>query len=337
MGRKAEIWLEYMNYIENPPVPTDQMYGQACSNDKITINSWRDTWISNAKATKKRFGSFKDNGVGKLFGQYAKQPVIIAGSGPSLKYNGSFLKDRAGIPLVSCLHNFHFFEDNDVAPEYYVTLDAGPITVSEVWEGGQHDEDWYWERTKDRTLIAYIGTCPELFEKWRGKVYLYNATLPDDVYTKAIEEIEPFHTYISNGGNVLGACLYAAKGIFGGNPIAFVGADFCFSYERKFHGWDSKYDANIGQCVRAVDVYGNSVLSWSSYMNFKSWFDYIAMRVPGIYVNCSEGGTFGAYPDGNLMAVKQQALKEFIGSYQLHENIKEQCINPSVLQNAILF
>jgi hypothetical protein len=328
MSRKAEITLEFQNYIEAPPVSTDRLYGTAARNDDITVKSWRGTWLAQIKANKKRFGSFKDYGVGKLFDKYAKRPAIIAGAGPSLKHNGHLLKDRGDIALFSCLHNFHFFEDQEIYPDYYVTLDAGDITVGEVSEGGKYDPEYYWNKTKDKKLIAYIGTSPLLLEKWQGEIYFFNAPMPDESLKKEINEIEEFHTYISNGGNVLGACLYAAKGICGANPIAFVGADFCFSYDKKFHAWDSKYDANLGHVMRTNDVYGNKVLTWASYMGFKSWFDFVAIKVPGIWINCTEGGTFGAYPDGNIMAVKQMELQEFLDMYSLNRHIKDQCLDP---------
>lgn len=337
MARKAEILLELQNYIEHPPVPAEQLYGTACSSDKITIDAWREIWIKNIRANKAKFGSFAEHGIGKLFGQYKHRPVIVAGSGPSLKHNGASLKDRGGIPLISCLHNFHFFEDAGVDVDFYVTLDAGEIVVDEVSEGGKLTPDEYWERTKGKKLLAFIGTSPRLFEKWQGEVYLFNAPVPDDKFRADLDSIEKFYTYISNGGNVLGACVYAAKGIFGGNPIAFVGADFCFSYDKKFHGWESKYDKNLGHVIRTIDIYGNKVFSWQSYTNFKCWFDFIAMRVPGIWINCTEGGTFGAYADGNIMAVKQMELAQFFEMYQMSEQLRAQCETPGVFDNKILF
>lgn len=314
------------------------MYSTACQADDITVKSWRDTWISNVKKNHALLGSFKEHSVGKLWGLCRdKGPAIIAGSGPSLKHNGAMLKDRGDIPLISCLHNFHFFEDNGVEVDYYVSLDAGPVVLEEISEGGQHDEAYYWEKTKDRTLVAFIGSDPRLLEKWQGKIFVYNAPVPDNAYKEEIDKVELFHTYISNGGNVLGACLYLAKGIMGANPIAFVGADFSFSYDKKFHGWDSKYDKDIGHVLRTNDIYGNKVFTWQSYYAFKNWFDFIALKVPGIYINCTEGGTFGAYPDGNIMAVKQMDLQDFIDMQHMCDKIKEQCLEPEKLQNLVLF
>ena len=337
MARIAEIQLEYQNYIEHPPVPASHLYSQACQNDGVTIDSWRPIWIANIRANHERFGPFKDRSVGKFWGQLKQKPVIIAGSGPSLKYNGHELANRDGIPLVSCLHNFHFFEDLGAAPEFYVTLDAGEVTVEEVSEGGSKSPEEYWAMTKHRKLLAFIGTHPKLLEKWQGEIYFFNAPVPDLAYMEEIEKIEPFHCYVGNGGNVLGACLYLAKGFFGGNPICFVGADFSFSYDKKFHGWKSKYDQSLGYTVRAVDVFGNRVHTWQSYANFKAWFDCIALKVPGIWINATEGGCFGAYPEGNLMAVKQMELNQFLGMYRMHEELRDQAEAPAAASRKLLF
>ena len=337
MARKREVTLSYQNYIEKPPAPPESLYKQASSGDEVTINAWLDIWLKNIEANKSKLGSFNDHSLKDLFGQYELRPAIIAGSGPSLKYNGAQLKNRKGIPLISCLHNFHFMEDNELEPDYYVSLDAGEVVIEEVIEGGTRSEEEYWSLTRDRKLVCYIGSHPRLLDKWKGEIRVFNAPVPDDRYKQDVEEIETYHTYISNGGNVLGACLYLAKGIFGANPIAFVGADFSFSYDKTFHPWSSKYDKKLGHCLRTFDVFGNKVLTWASYHNFKSWFEYVACQVPGIYINCSEGGTFGSYADGNIMDVKQMDLEEFFKMYQMHYLIEGQVTNPLVNENKILF
>jgi hypothetical protein len=337
VSRKAEIILEYQNYIETPPASPAQMYSQACSSDGVTIDAWRPTWIDQVKANHKTHGPFKDRGLGKLHGILKHKPAIIAGAGPSLKVNAEQLKNRDGIALISCLHNFHYFEDQGIEVDYYVTLDAGPVTIEEVHEGGSAGIEDYWAKTKGKKLIAFIGSHPDLLKKWQGEIFFFNAPVPDEQYQATVKELGDFNTYVSNGGNVLGACLYIAKGIMGANPIAFIGADFSFSYEKKFHAWDSKYDKALGYVLKAVDVYGNKVLTWQSYFNFKSWFDYVSVKVPGIYINCSEGGCFGAYPEGNIMAVKQMPLADFLGMYRLHEELRDQCEHPETPARKVLF
>ena len=291
--RKVEMDFQYMSPIFSPPVKKDQLRGNAVSNDGVTVNHWRDRWIDQAKENHKNHGPFKDSAIDKLFNLHQYKPCIIAGSGPSLKRSVEGLKKRGGIPLVSCLHNFHLFEENGVDVDFYVSLDAGDIVIKEVSEGGRHDEGWYWENTENKTLLAYIASPPELIDKWRGDIMWFNCPVPDDKVQEAHGELEPFSAYVSTGGNVLGACMYIAK-IMGCNPVTFVGADFSFSYTNKFHSWDSSYDKDLGNYMRAIDVYGNSVKTWQSYYNFKCFFDWLSMTVPGIYINCTEGGTLGS-------------------------------------------
>lgn len=345
-----EMKLEYQNYIPAPPVNPKQLYGQACSSDQITMDTWGETWINQIKTNKEHFGSFQERSVGSLYNKLKMKPCIIIGSGPSLKKNYHNLKQiefnsqisgvktlKNEIPMISCLHNYHFLEDNGITPDYYVSLDAGKVTLEEVSEGGKHDPEYYWETTKDKTLIAYAGSYPELFKKWKGEVYLFYSPMPDANLINQIEAIESLSPWISTGGNVLGASLYISKAIMGANPICFVGADFSFSYTNKFHGWNSKYDKNLGRILKAVDVFGNRVNTWQSYFNFKNFFDYITLTKPGIYVNATEGGIFGAYPEGNIQSIIQMSLRKFILQYVWNKEIEETCINPQCKKRVLLF
>lgn len=329
--KTANIILEYQPYIAQAPISPDKAHQQACSNDAVTIDKWSDIWVSQIKSNHERFISFADNSIGKLFGKWNCRPMIIAGSGPSLRKNVSKLKDRPeGMGLVSCLHNFHYMEDHDAGVDLYVTLDAGEITVDEVSEGGTRSAEEYWALTKDRKLACYVGSSPKLLEKWRGEIYFFNAPVPDDRLRNRIEEIEPFHLYVESGGNVLGASTFIAKGFLGSQISIFVGADFSFSNETKrtFHAWDSKYDSQMGQTIRAVDIFGNSVFTWQSYFNFKLWFDIVAQRVPGIYINATEGGCLGSYREGNIMQIKQMDLSEVYELFTVHHAKRNQALNP---------
>jgi hypothetical protein len=335
--KTREIRLEYQPYFDFPVEVRRGLHQQACSNDTTTISAWRPTWLKNAKANRERFGDFKERGAGKLFGRHRYMPIICVGSGPSLKFNAEGLKARNGIPMVSCLHNFHFLEDLGAPADYYVSLDAGPITVEEVSEGGKRSADEYWALTKDRTLVCYIGTDPELLAKWQGQVYFFNCPLPDEGLMTELEADGRFRTFFSTGGNVLGASTYLAKAVLGASMLIFVGADFSFSYTEKFHGWDSKYDASLGHTVRLTDVYGNKVKTWQSYANFKAWFDWLAENVPGVYINATEGGCFGSYPDGNIRGVKQMDLADALRMLQMSEELRDQCENPETDVKKILF
>lgn len=335
--RTVEMDFEYQNVIEGPPKSPKELFTQASSSDAITIETWRKTWIANIAANHNVYGPFADKSIGKLFGKYARQPVICAGSGPSLKDNGHLLKDTKGIPVVSCLHNFHFMVDNQVPVEAFVSLDAGEITIEEISEGGKHDHQYYVDATKDHTLCAFIGSHPKLLAMWKGKILFFNCPVPDEVYMQETSKIEEFSTWMTSGGNVLGACTYLAKAILGANPIAWVGANYAFDYKKKFHGWDSKYDKDIGRCLRAQDIFGHKVLTWSSYFNFKNHTEWLACTVPGIYFNCTEGGILGAYPEGNIRQITNMDLSAFIRMFSVYEEMQAQCLDPKLGEKKILF
>lgn len=335
--KKREIVCEYQPYIFHAPTSTKDLRARAVSNDDVTIDAFSAKWLKNIRENKEFFGNFKDKSLGNLFGKYLYQPAIVVGSGPSLKFNAEKLSQRGSIPLISCLHNFHFLEDNNVPADYYVSLDAGEIVLEEVSEGGKRTEKEYWDLTKERTLIAFIGSDKRLFERWQGKIYLFNAPVPNHEYEARVDEIENFHCMVSNGGNVLGACMYIAKGFFGCSTTIFVGADFSFGYDRKFHSWDSKYDTKMGYCVPVVDVYGNKVPTWQSYANFKSWFEWVSLVIPGIYINCSEGGALGSYPDGNIHTIRQMDLESCLDMFNMSRHLKDQAIQPENAEKKILF
>jgi hypothetical protein len=328
LSRSVEMDLKFQEYIPFPPVQNkEHLYSRACGNDHITVTSWFDQWISQLKANSQIY-DFKKLSVMNEYTKNALKPCIIAGSGPSLKKNVKELSNNKGdMCLVSCLHNFAFFEDNNVKPDYYLNLDAGDITISELAEGGKEKPDYYWEKTKDFTLVTVVNSHPELLNKWQGEILFFNVIVPDQTYIDKMKEITDFNVVFNVGGNALGACLYFAKAILGSNPIAFIGADFCFSYNKKFHSWDSPYDQKYAGLTPWTDIFGNRVYSWASYINFKCWFDYIVLggkgNNPGIYINCTEGGILGAYPEGNIRQIQQWSLSEFLFSYNSHKMLPD--------------
>jgi hypothetical protein len=59
--------------------------------------------------------------------------------------------------------------------------------------------------------------------------------------------------------------------------------------------------------------------------------------VLGIYINCTEGGTLGAFPEGNIMSLRQMDLCDFIRMYTLHEELRAACENPKIEEKKILY
>lgn len=339
MKKIREVTLELQPYINSAPISNHAAHEQACTNDEVTIKRWRDQWISQIQSNHQTYGPFSARSVGSLNGVFGGAPTVIVGSGPSLEENAHLLVDKPDeLKVISCLHNFHFLEDLGVDVDFYVTLDAGELTIGEVSEGGSKSEGEYWERTKTKKLLAFIGTHPELLKKWQGEIYFYNAPVPDESYTIAVDEIEKFNIYIESGGNVLGASMMLAKGILGSQISIFIGADFAFSDKPKtrFHAWDSKYDKDLGNYIRVPSIYGHTLKTWQSYYNFKLWFDVVAQRVPGIYINATENGCFGAYKEGNICHIRQMDLKSAIELFSIHKIKADVCKDPTIDKRIVL-
>lgn len=320
--------LAYQQYIAGPPAPKEALWTQACSNDSVTSETWQDKWLDHIKRNVSE-NDADNRMVDKHFGLFGGRPAIIAGSGPSLKKNALALKKKPDfMPIVSCLHNFGYFVDNEIPCDYFLTLDAGDVVIPEMVEGGSDkDRTKYLKASEKKTLIAGLVTPPALIKQWKGEVVFFNATVPTTKFMVEMAKLTKNQWTYSVGGNTLGACFYHAAYVFGCNPIALIGADFSFDYMHKFHSWDSPYDAQFQGLMACTDVFGNRVYSWRSYQNFKNWFEFQAMGGQGNHnlslINCTEGGTLGAYPDGNIMQIKQLRLVDFLDSYGRWQIVRE--------------
>lgn len=318
--------LQFQKYIENPPVnsPKD-LYHRACSNDGVTIDTWFDTWVKYIKENNEKYDFHKSSCYSE-FAKSALKPIFVVGAGPSLKNNVALLaKERGDIIVVACLHAFAFLEDNGVHADYYVNLDSGPITIEEMAQGGKHPPEHYWNLSKERVLVTATTGHPELLARWQGKKLFFGVMASSPEFAEAVNKITDFKLIFSVGGNTLGACLYFAKAILGGNPIVYLGADFSFGMDKKFHSWDSPYDQQYSGLYPATNIFGYPVKTWPSYYNFKSWFEFIACggngNQPGVYINCTEGGILGSYPEGNIRQITQMRLSDFLWSYNLHKKL----------------
>lgn len=327
--------LQYQQTIDGPPVSVDQLWSNCTQGDKITIDSWWDTWLKNTEANAKEF-DIHDTAMLE-WDKFSYQPVIIAGSGPSLRKNAHLLKDRQGICLVSCLHNYGYFEDIGVKADYYLTLDAGDIVIPELSQGGAKDEEHYWKSTEDKTLLASITTPPQLIRQWLGKVRWYSAAPANmDYHAKSNAITGGYDCFFNIGGNALAACLYFGKAILGGNPIVLVGADCAFGYNKKFHPFDSPYDKQFSGLITAIDCFGNRVYTWPSYFGFKNWFEHVALTRPGIYINATEGGIVGAFAEGNLKQVMQMPLSMVLDGYTVHKKLPDALKKPEYKNKPVL-
>lgn len=338
-----EMCLQVQPYIPWIPAGKDVAWQAATRSDSITVKSWGKQWIDQTIQNKKSH-NLNENSVMKLHDMNKGKPVILAGSGPSLIKNykgligdGNKSLGRGDIPIVTSVHNFPFFEDNDVmrSTDYYMILDAGQICIKEMSEGGKHDEDWYWDRTRDRTLIAYHATHPDFISKWQGKIYWYSMPPATAEFGAEMNKINDSSKVpgFNVGGNVMGAALYFSRAILGSSIPIWIGMDLCFSYDRKFHPWDCWYNEKFTGVMPWTDIYGNRVYTWASYFGFKNWFDYMACGGSGnnaqLWINATEGGILGAYPEGNIQQIIQMDLRTALHMFNISS------LMPTMLEKSV--
>lgn len=321
--KNITLYREYQNPIPVPPIPDEEMHHQTVKSDAITVKSWYKPWIKHLKENKEFFGDFGPHSYGQLYGLHRDGAAIIMGAGPSLKDSLPALRTNKTMkkPLVtiSCLHNYGYLEDEGIHADYYVSLDAGELIFEDIFEGREKDLEYYMETTKDKVLLASVHTPSKLFKMWKGKIYLFNCQVPDEKFTAEANAIAKFSHYISAGGNVLGGCFYIARALFCATTVMFVGADFCFDYDKKFHSYKTQYD-NAGNYIKWPDIFGIPRITWPSYLHFKLWFDRMAGLVPGRYINCSEG-ILGAYREGNIQTFEYQPLDAALAPYLFNEYV----------------
>jgi hypothetical protein len=342
VNKRVPMILTFQGTIDAPPISPAQMMQQASGNDNVTVNHWREIWLKHIKRNKETHDIVGDSAQ-TMAGKFAYNPVIIAGSGPSLKKNAHLLKDKPDkIGLVSCLHNYAYFTDLGLHVDGgYINLDAGDITIPEMSQGGLRDEQYYWDSTQDATLVAGLVSKPELIDRWKGPIKWFSSPVPDMKYMEEERKLlGDFCLYYNVGGNALGASYYHARAILGGMPLAFIGADFAFDYCHKFHSWDSPYDAQFQGVIPCTDIFGNRVYTWPSYHNFCLWLTYQAYGGTGMnpvqMINCTEGGIFGAFPQGNVSVIKQLALIDFLEMYRHHELLPKLLGDPDMLKKSTL-
>ena len=328
LATSVPMILAYQPYVTQGPMSKEQMWSQACSADGVTTNAWSDIWMDHIKRNVKENGA-DEKMVSDMYGAHAYKPALCVAAGPSLKRNFHVVKALPeALPVISCLHSFHKFVDSDTRCDAFVTLDAGDVVIKEVTEGGTKSEDYYWDATKERTLVAGLVSPPELIKKWKGPVKFFNATIPDEKFMKELPLATKNRWVYSVGGNTFGACMYHAAWRWGCRELALIGADFAFDYMHKFHAWDSAYDKQFQGVIPCVDCWGNRVYSWQSYQNFRFWTEFQCQGGQSGHkvriVNCTEGGTLGAYPHGNVMWVEQMTLKDWIDQSARWSSMKDQ-------------
>jgi hypothetical protein len=273
---------------------------------KHTVKSWSKIWIKNLMQNVKMC-DFSKHSVYCLKDKFKGETAYLVGASPSLSKNIKELKKKKGI-IITCSHALKFLLDNGIKPDYVIILDA-------------HDKQSKFldigSKSKDIMLLADILVSPEVFKVWNGRILFFRTIgeKPADKLHKKLWSMSKFNDLIYTGGNVMGGA-HSIADLLGCNKIVFVGMDFSnpiasnsyveYADGSKDHGTYDHLDAFIG-----TDITGRGVWTKQRMFMYKYWFDYTSVILDRIeHINATEGGTLGAYPEGNLKSIKQMKLSE---------------------------
>lgn len=288
--------------------------------NEATLFHWRAEWVKNIGENVKRFGYFnKDHAVKVFARENLNNACVLVGAGPSLAKNMDFLKECAGkkIPIMASAHAFMYLSENGIKPDFVTILDASSRWLEYL-------------RGPSQGVVLFSDWCcaPEYFEKWEGSIYFYQSDFDrinsiqgkliwDELMEASKNAIPP--DTVPVGGHVGGGMVHIAKEILGSSDMIFVGFDYAF-LDGKFYPSDKEIDnPSVPAEARnsVANILGMPVETVPSYFMFKSMIDQIVwgykMADPKIsYINATEGGILGAYPQGNLVCFDYMALDDAI-------------------------
>ena len=273
--------------------------------------SWGPRWIKNLKANVKKVGDLGRFGIMHLENRWAGKTAYLVGAGPSLKNNVNDIPKDGKI--ITNVHAVKFLIENGIKPDYVGVIDA-------------YDRQAKWcdigNESKGISLLMDINCSPEIFKTWKGPIIFFRTIGKGDTgLAKDLWDLSDMDHLIRSGGNVMTAMLYAArimgmkKFVFIGHDYANVGFDFGVDYAngQRDTGKTSRGPKKdkFMDSMWGVDIQGLGVITLMRMWIYKFWTESFATGQKDCeFLNCTEGGILGSYPQGNLSFIKQCRLQE---------------------------
>jgi len=263
--------------------------------------TWFPLWIPNIRDNLSRVGEFRS-----VYGLKQKgKTAILVGGGPSLRKNVDKLKDvnRDEVVIVTSAHSLKYLLEHGVKPDYVFVLDAKDVQA-----------DWCDIGETDIPLIMEVGCSPKILEKWKGPVYFFRGNSRED-FPELYKDTD-FSDMVYSGGNVMSCALYWALVVAGYKRIVFVGHDYSNSVNHGVEYADGSIDMGEGDdsfqdYMIACDVEGLGVTTLARMMEYKIWSELLMKKYINVdFVNATEGGIFGVYPQGQLNYFRFAKLSE---------------------------
>ena len=230
-------------------------------------------------------------GVISLLNTLKYIPCIIVGSGPTLDANIHLLKDLQNKAcIISCDSSTKALLDHGVHPHLILSTDSKGA-VKEFFRGMD---------LKNFNFILDTFCHPEtaqLLIDEGAKIYWYN-TLPVEScsFSEVLNQWTGYLGNLGTGGCVATTIWSFAVQHLGCDPTILVG--LTEAYYDKTHQYaacvekhnKSHIDAYGSEPMQVKDIYDRDCYTQPGFDSFRAWFEDAFLWVPGIFINCSEGG-----------------------------------------------
>jgi hypothetical protein len=247
---------------------------------------WVDNFIDNI--TNRVKGGY---GVISLLDTLKFMPCIIVGSGPTLDYNIHLLKDlQDKACIISCDSAAKALLDYGVHPHLILSTDSKGA-VAEFFKGMDLHEFTFILDT-----FAHPDTAQLLIDEG-AKIYWYN-TLPvkSCSFSEVLNQWTGYLGNLGTGGCVATTIWSLAVLHLGCDPTILVG--LAEAYYDKAHQYAScvekhnhqHIDMYASEPMSVKDIYNRDCWTQPGFDSFRAWFEDAFLWVPGIFINCSEGG-----------------------------------------------
>jgi hypothetical protein len=234
----------------------------------------------------------KHYGLSKLNQSLKDLPCLLVLAGPSLNRQIPFLKEFKGKAMIMCcdaaLTPLH---KAGVIPDIVVTAESR-LDTTKFYKTSSGDH-------KKMLLAAPTVAPPEVLELGWREIFFFNPPpFSEWPLLKAFREFMFTEDKTGGaighvgGGNVGAVMITLARVLFACDPLAFVGADFCWYDWDVTHCDDSKArKVELSDLVKGMrDINENYVYTNRRLMGFRHYFECHAREVPGTYYNCTGAG-----------------------------------------------
>ena len=224
------------------------------------------------------------DGVNAVKGVFSGKPAILVGAGPSLGKNVHLLQQAKGkAVIISADTMVGYLLERGIDPDFVVSVDPQERTY-EKYKGV--------DIPSDVALVFHPGCSDHIFKHFPG---------PKLVAAPSMLPYKWLQDYWSEKGSIEGDVQCQVHLGFnlaewmGCDPITIIGMDLCYT-DDLMHVKGGSYTtpdeeaAYVQRGVRTVNMFGEQVRTFPSYLLYKTTFEKRIGEISGRCFNATEGG-----------------------------------------------